>query len=112
MFRSTLVVAIFLSSLSALCSARCIMCPNCDSNGCLAQWTCDNATMTMGCYYPSSDASGYDLCYYTITEEGGTFLSGPSACRGYGGIDSKCENPKDVYFWGYGCVAASGTVTS
>ncbi|KDQ59901.1 hypothetical protein JAAARDRAFT_33482 [Jaapia argillacea MUCL 33604] len=121
MSRPLLFIGILLSSLVTLSSARCIMCPNCDYDiindtvgaECLQQWTCDDASMTMSCYYQSStDPSTYNICTYTITEEGGTLLSGPSVCEGYGGIDSKCGNAKDIYYWGppgY-CIAASGTV--
>ncbi|KDQ59912.1 hypothetical protein JAAARDRAFT_192365 [Jaapia argillacea MUCL 33604] len=118
MSRSILFVALLLSSLFALSSARCIGCPNCDydntgnGNECLSGWTCDGTSMTMGCYYPSStDPGTYNLCTYAIDEEGGYLVSGSSVCDSTGGIDSKCElsDGGDVYSWGppgY-CIAAS-----
>ncbi|KDQ59911.1 hypothetical protein JAAARDRAFT_636488 [Jaapia argillacea MUCL 33604] len=115
-----LFVSLILSSLVALAPAVCIMCPNCDydiinytvGNECLQKWTCDDASMTMSCYYLSStDPSEYNICTYDIP--GGALISGPTdICFSYSGSDNHCENPKDVYNLGPpgSCIAASGTV--
>ena len=60
-----------LLSLSTGIYATCLACPNCDANGCLDYWTCEDTTIT--CYYPSATDSGtYDGCVFTgeLTEYG------------------------------------------